>query len=400
MTRALILDGKERHALAAVRSLGRKGIHVVVGGEEGQTLAGASRFCSETLTYPPPDTEPDRFISELSEECRRRNIDVLYPMSDRTWYHVLQCAEMFDPVSVPGVNFETYEQVTNKWKLVELAQKLGLPVPRTHFLNDRAGLRAIRSELEFPIVVKPYRSRMWVNGRWISGKVRYASDFADLERIIEQHEFFKDQPVLLQEYIQGEGRGLFVLYDHGNLFTSFAHRRLRQLPPSGGVAVLSEGVQIDPAAYQMARRLFDHLRWHGVAMLEYIRRPDGSPCLMEVNARFWGSLQLAIDAGVDFPWLLHQLTSGERVSPPDSYNVNVKSRWLLGDVYRSLNIVFGGGHRGLAASRWRTLLDFFQLFNAGTKYDVNRWGDLQPFIHEVRRSLCISKFSNLLLSKR
>ena len=28
---------------------------------------------------------------------------------------------------------------------------------------------------------------------------------------------------------------------------------------------------------------------------------DGVPKLMEINGRFWGSLQLAIDAGVDFP---------------------------------------------------------------------------------------------------
>jgi len=70
------------------------------------------------------------------------------------------------------------------------------------------------------------------------------------------------------------------------------------------------------------------MAWHGVAMVEFKVSADGTPYLMEVNARFWGSLQLAIDAGVDFPWLLYQLATGRDVESDDDYVTGVKSRWL------------------------------------------------------------------------
>lgn len=67
-------------------------------------------------------------------------------------------------------------------------------------------------------------------------------------------------------------------------------------------------------------------------MVEFRIAPDGTPYLMEVNGRFWGSLQLAIDCGIDFPWLLYELTQDLPVTQPQSYAVGRRLRWLLGDL--------------------------------------------------------------------
>jgi len=61
----------------------------------------------------------------------------------------------------------------------------------------------------------------------------------------------------------------------------------------------------------VAQALLDYVGWHGVAMVEFNVSSRGIPYLIELNGRFWGSLRLAIDAGVDFPWLLYQLTIGK-----------------------------------------------------------------------------------------
>ena len=53
---------------------------------------------------------------------------------------------------------------------------------------------------------------------------------------------------------------------------------------------------------------------------------------MEVNGRFWGSLQLAIDAGMNFPLLFYRLAIGEDVPSQFDYKAGVRSRWLLGDL--------------------------------------------------------------------
>ena len=128
-----------------------------------------------------------------------------------------------------------------------------------------------------------------------------------MEEIVAHDPCFNQHPFLVQAYVSGKGQGLFALYDRGKPVAFFAHKRLREKPPSGGVSVLSESVKVPPNLYYMGRRILDPVQWHGVAMVEFKVADNGIPYLMEVNARFWGSLQLAIDAGIDFPWLLYPL---------------------------------------------------------------------------------------------
>jgi predicted ATP-grasp superfamily ATP-dependent carboligase len=121
--------------------------------------------------------------------------------------------------------------------------------------------------------------------------------------------------------------------NHGRLRAAFAHRRLREKPPTGGVSVLSESVALDPQLLGQAERILEALKWHGVAMVEFKRDArDGVARLLEINGRFWGSLQLAVDAGVDFPHLLYRLAVDGDVEPVLTYDVGVRLRWWLGDL--------------------------------------------------------------------
>ena len=69
-------------------------------------------------------------------------------------------------------------------------------------------------------------------------------------------------------------------------------------------------------------------------MVEFIVADDGTPFLVEVNTRFWGSLQLSIDAGVDFPYLLYQIFTSDRADSIHHYREGLRLRWLLGDLDR------------------------------------------------------------------
>jgi len=135
-------------------------------------------------------------------------------------------------------------------------------------------------------------------------------------------------------------------------------------------------------------RLLGPLGWHGVAMMEFKQdQRTGQSFLMEVNGRFWGSLQLAIQAGVDFPYLSCQLALGDTVAAPLEYQVGIKSRWLLGDLDHLIIRLF---HRddaqnlpAGAPSRARALARFLQPFNPGMRYDVLSGDDPRPFLHEA-----------------
>lgn len=389
MSKVLVLDGGERSALAATRSLGARGLHVLVGETSAASLAGASRFCSERLTYPSPFADPSSFIESLAVECERRGVEVLFPMTDISTYHVLKNRDRFSGTVIPCAPFETYEALTDKGKLFDAARELELSIPHTVFVRGAADLNRHREEVRFPTVIKPYRSRMWSNGRWLRASVSYAGSWSELESRVARQECFVQHPFLLQEYVRGGWlQAAVALYDRGTPVAFFCHRRLRDKPPSGQVGTLAESIVHEPTR-AVAERLLSHVGWHGVAMVEFKVTRDGTPFLLEVNARFWAMVQLAIDSGVDFPWLLYQLATGRRPDATSGYESGVRLRWLLGDFAHLAMLVT---RRGLnryepAVEHWRAMSGFLRFFSPETRYEVNRWGDLRPAVHELKRFL-------------
>ena len=388
--KVLVLDGNTRSALAATRSLGKRGLHVVVGDRTRWTLSGVSNYCSETFTYPAPDRDPEGFVAVIRAECSRRNINILFPMTGITTAAVLRHRDQFERLSVPFADYKTLETLSNKWKLFELAKELNVSIPRTCFVRNVRSLDDIYPRLQFPAVLKPYRSEIWSNGRWMSAGVKYVRSIQELFKTVARYEYFNQHPFLIQEYISGEAQGVFTLYDHGKPVVFFGHRRLRERPPSGGVSVLCESITPNPEAERMARTLLDSVSWHGVAMVEFKVSAEGTPYLMEVNGRFWGSLQLSIDAGVDFPWLLYQLGTGRKLGRIDAYTAGVRCRWLLGDLASLYRVLVSSGSSRflLPSSKVRSVLNVLHSAGQNTRCEVNRWDDIKPSLLELGQLLC------------
>jgi predicted ATP-grasp superfamily ATP-dependent carboligase len=202
-------------------------------------------------------------------------------------------------------------------------------------------------------------------------------------------------PVLLQRWVEGVGEGFFALRWAGRTVAEFAHRRLREKPPSGGVSVYRESIAMEPSLADPGLRLLEKLDWSGVAMIECKReQATGRQVVMEVNGRFWGSLQLAIDAGVDFPSLLVRCAAGETVLERRAYRVGVRSRWFWGDVdhlyLRFRDAARKNGNGGGGGGRLRALRDFLAVHPGRDRSEVWRWGDPAPFVVETLQWLGIT----------
>jgi predicted ATP-grasp superfamily ATP-dependent carboligase len=122
-------------------------------------------------------------------------------------------------------------------------------------------------------------------------------------------------------------------------------------------------------------------------MVEFKVSSDGTPYLMEINGRFWGSLQLAIDAGVDFPYLLYQLAIGLPVAPVEQYKIGVKSRWLLGDLDHLYLQLKAPRQKVSLAEKLKSMARFCLPYQRGMRYEINRLHDLGPFLFELRSYL-------------
>jgi predicted ATP-grasp superfamily ATP-dependent carboligase len=106
---------------------------------------------------------------------------------------------------------------------------------------------------------------------------------------------------------------------------------------------------------------------------------------MEINGRFWTSLQVAIDSGIDFPYLLYQLVTNGKIKPVFSYRKGVKGRWLLGDVQNLLAVLKGTPRiKTLHISKLHTLLNFQKFYEKGMHYDNFSADDPMPFFMNIR----------------
>lgn len=378
----LILDANQRSALAAVRSLGKIPGNVVhVADSSSEALAGASRFCHQYHQHPSPINQLKQFIAWVIAFIDRHEIHFLLPMTEISSRTVLTIREQLGQCALPFTELDTVLALSDKWRLIQLANSLGISCPDTQYFANSFELLHTPPE-QFPIVVKPCLSRIMHAGEWISTGVHIAKNLDDLIGLTQKFTYLQSHPFLLQKFIPGHGAGVFTLYRFGKPVTFFAHRRLREKPPSGGVSVLSESVEAPPQLVQIARKLLDHAQWHGVAMVEFRITPDGIPYLMEINTRFWGSLQLAIDAGVDFPKLLLQATLSDAVpAGPTHYKVGQRLRWLLGDI-DNLYLTFRRSTD--FKSKLRAILHFLTPHPLITRHEINRWNDLKPALFELK----------------
>lgn len=391
MARILVTDGGQRSALAAVRSLGRAGHTVDVVSTTGRSLAGRSRYSVSDAVVPDPLLRPCSFATSIQGLIRSRKIDVLFPMTDASIEALFAAGGIGPDTILPLPEPEAYRRASNKAELLQVARRVGIDIPNSiRFETPGEVAPGSLTPLAPPYVVKPGRSVAEADGRRVETAVKYAADREELAHLAEKIPLAA-YPILVQEYIRGGGEGIFLLrWEHQTLAT-FAHRRIREKPPSGGVSVYREAVAPDPALARASERLLEALDWRGVAMVEFKRSDsDGIPYLMEVNGRFWGSLQLAVDAGVDFPALLASAALGNNPDPVTEYRTGIRCRWWWGDVDHllarlrsapSTNGVEGG------VARLRALGEFLVLFRAGDRSEVFRWSDPLPFLEESREWL-------------
>jgi predicted ATP-grasp superfamily ATP-dependent carboligase len=388
MSRVLVTDGDQRSALAVVRALGRAGHHVIVCSGGGTSLAGASKFCRGEEAVPDAGDRAEAYADRIRQLCREHRIDVLIPVTDAAIEAVLPSAAELAPTRIPLPPYEVYHAISDKRGLMERARELGVPTPPELELPDAATPVDEAALPRFPVVVKPARSVVNTGEEQIHTSVAHAVDREALDEVLRRAHP-QSYPLLIQEYIPGVGEGAFFLMWDGRPVARFSHRRIREKPPAAGVSVYREAIPLAADLEEYSRRLLDDFGWSGVAMVEYRRSLlDGVPYLMEVNGRFWGSLQLAVDAGVDFPSLLVDCVLGLDPEPVETYRAGVRSRWWLGDLdHLIIRMKESTPKYRLppdAGSRAGAFLRFLVPWKPGDRSEIFRLSDPGPGLLEMR----------------
>jgi predicted ATP-grasp superfamily ATP-dependent carboligase len=391
----MVTEGENRSSLAVTRSLGRYGCRVVVVGQQKKNLSSSSRYCVARYAVPSPLHDGLAYIAAIVEILSYQKIDVLFPMTEPSILLFAECIDLLPKDTILACPaLEKVRMVFDKFAIFHLAQENGIAIPQTLFVDNRDDFLAKKNMVhQFPVVVKPAMSKIPMKDSFISTCIKYANDKTELETIYET-EAALNFPSMIQEKVIGPGTGLFTLFQDGRHLALFSHQRLREKPPSGGVSVVCESVPLDEEMVEAAQKLLATADWYGVAMVEFKRDVrDGQAKLMEINGRFWGSLQLAIASGIDFPVLfLHQLTqSAQKKELENTYRIGLRMKWFLGTLDHllirlrhkngTLNLPPGSG------SKANALYEFLKLKEKNTVFDVIDRKDIRPFLNELQSYL-------------
>jgi predicted ATP-grasp superfamily ATP-dependent carboligase len=356
--RVLVTDAETTLGLYVIRALGRAGCKVTaLAGHEGKTVIGfSSRFAHRKERLPAGDywqALPDAI------EALAPTHDVLIPITAFSITVVASSAERLSPLIrfyLPSL--EAFKLASDKRSTTKAAIEAGVLVPETYSGLDPATIHEWAEDMKhrLPMVVKfsdEERATAWAPAdryRIVHSKDELVCEYRRMHDIAAFP--------LVQDYVDGQGYGFFAIFDRsGEAAATFCHRRLREYPISGGPSTLCESVH-DPKLIEAGMRMLKSLDWRGVAMVEFKRdRRTGEYRLLEINPRFWGSLPLAIQCGVNFPLYQVELALGLKPSSPTEYPVGRKSRLFFTDVL-AVRALWRSGNRWQVAWQYaRELLD-------------------------------------------
>jgi protein-tyrosine-phosphatase len=248
-------------------------------------------------------------------------------------------------------------------------------------VSTSADIEAIVGQLCLPIVVKPAETK------YSAGlKARYFDSYEGLLSWARTHP--DSGQYLVQEYCPGEGVGIEILMHDGVCTAMFQHRRLKEQPPSGGVAVMAVAESPDPVLAQASLRLLREMEWEGVAMVEFRRNPiDGTAALMEVNGRFWGTSALPLMAGLEFPVYQWQILHGQTPRVPPVYVVGMRWRWTAGYLIRTRRLFSPSSQEAGQVSRWNEFIKIPQDLSPTVRDAVWSVSDPMPGLQEVASTI-------------
>jgi len=373
MWRVLVTDCEDRKSLAAIRSLGARGLQVWAGGTGHLDQGFHSRHCAGRLVYPDPVRHFARFADCLLRFLRNGRCDIFLPMSDySTLFACRHRRELQGCVNLIVPELDAFLAVSDKARMVELAHEAGVGVPETYCPDSADELRDLGRRITYPCVVKPRRGAGALGVRYPRSPEELMASWTAPRRDSDAV-YCYDRP-LVQEFIPGRVHSVGLLFGRGEPVAAVTLRHIRNVPPTGGRCVEVETTDM-PEVRNAAVRLLTYLKWHGPAMMQFkLDDRDDMPKLLDLNGRFWGTLDTAIQAGVDFPWLTCRLAMGERVEPVAGYRVGMRYRWFV--PYEFMYLM-------QSESRLKAA---WNLFNAatGTRCDIRR-DDLRPAAVEILR---------------
>lgn len=365
----IVTNSKNRIAYAITRCLAGHGIDVVTADSISTPMTRVSRHSSGYFSYPSPYRDERGFVDCLIRNCAKVKCEVLIPVYEETFVVAKYRKEIGSCVNLLVPEYDAILMVHDKQALYRTAESLGIPTPRGYPVSELEKSPHLSSRLRFPVLVKPRQG----GGAWGMERVRTERELREMVASGRYPGGLPGDRFVVQEVITGRVSCCGMLMKEGAYRAGYCYRQVRETPLAGGTATYRESI-LAPEIMGHFQRLLEHLSWNGVCQADFIVDDvTGTPYLIDVNPRFWGSLHQAIISGVEFPYYIYELAQGRDIAPVREYETRYRSRWLGGDLKCFLEYIRNRGIRPDIA-----LTDFFRI-SADDRYDDFEWSDPLPF---------------------
>jgi predicted ATP-grasp superfamily ATP-dependent carboligase len=327
MNKVLVTDGEDRHSLAIVRSLGRQGMDITSLAHDPNAITFLSRYVAKRITSPLSQNARE-YGDFLLNEVRTGGYDVLVVCTEPVINILHSRHAEFEPyVKFALPPSDSLAITKDKIETLKLGESIGIPLPRTVFPESVEDALARSREFELPFIIKGSRGSGAANVRVVRSRERIEPMY--LEVVENLRNINVHTMPMLQEFVEGTGFGFSTIYSKGKKVTHFMHERLLQYPSAAGQAVAARQV-FDERLDEIGTKMFDALKWHSVGMAEFRKDiRDGEYKLMEINPRFWGSVDLPIRLGIDFADYYYRLALHGELDPVVQQNGESKDFLFL-----------------------------------------------------------------------
>lgn len=380
--------GLESKSYECVRSVAERGLRPIVASEYDNVPAAGSRFCTETVTLPSPETDLLAYRDALLDLAAAPDVATILPLRSRDTYLFSKYRSAFEEhISLVTPPMDLLRTVHDRLELVAAAEAAGVPAPETRLLSewtdrDREIIVKSRYNLLASEYLETYSERESATEDTVTH--RRPGEQIDVSELTEE----MGHDPIVQEYIPSSHEYLFgALYDHGDPLATFQHRQIRGDSYTGGGGVYRKSTDI-PALDRVGRDLLDELDYHGLACIEYMKHAEtGEFYLTEINPRLWQSVPCAIRAGAEFPWCYYLQAVGHADQIDPAYEVDFGTHQIYGELNHFKSLFTDDSSIVDRPSIPGTLWDVVVSCYEDPRFDDFRLDDPRPFARAVRHVL-------------
>jgi predicted ATP-grasp superfamily ATP-dependent carboligase len=373
--KALIVGSADlRGTIAAIRALARAGWTVGIGSPR-RGHATASRFCSAWHPVPLLGRSREQFVHAINAAVADGDYDLAFGGGDA---EVLALSAVRNDLhlNIPYADDDSVRRAMDKVDLYRAAEHIGIKMPHTAVATEEA-IAQVRDR----VIVKPRLH--WSPGHWASPSRLEAAVVRTAHEAERQVRRITDAggTALLQEFVEGQLMAYVALTSKtSNVVAGFMQAATAKWPLQAGIFARAVTVAASKNLAAQISQLLGELGWFGITQLQFIQPANGDPYLIDFNGRFYMSLSLPVEAGLNLPAMWASLAlNREPSSQVASLQVGLQYQWLELDLRRALVERRGG--------IMRDVLDTLSFARRATHTMCTR-DDPGPAMDYVRR-LCV-----------